>query len=484
MASEPRAGVQSSRRAVQTAADNRFIKPDDPGARCGSDARSDVGLSASGLGVLLVTTARSRVQVALGGGYYRYLCTPSLSRPVGGLDLRFEHRPGSRTFIAGSARAVVDQFDRTLDLRLGIDDKQSVTGMASGAAGTPFLTASAGVEAEHTFVGRYGLRGALSAQTLQILGPLQDLTQLSSLGPMEVGELQVTPFKDTVRDRLEIPLRYQLGHYYPATLLGVKDRSDAALSQDGSVGFAWERRPDPRWVLRLGAGLAWAYQPNLCVTAGSCSIDTENPDIRGGVSSKNPPKSVTVDAPFAEVGIGRRGTGTFTGEASVLFRDRRALYEIRLARGYEPSAYAGALVLANRLSVNARYRVSPDLAFLGSLQLAQLGGSSLGRVLKAGEDALRGSPQNRDFLAAQGSLGVDWYVVGPLAVFGQADFAVFSIRGAQVTDPEDPLRAVGGFPAENASSVNARLTMMLGLRIAARPSAREIDLLQTARMLP
>lgn len=468
-----------------------------PPPRCGN-VTSDLGFFAGGTAVALLSTPRYRYQLALGGGYYQFLCTPAQTRPVGGLDFRGEHRLGVRTALSTTLRATVDQFDRSLDLRVGLEQMAPGT---SSSSGNPFLVASTGVEIDHSFVGRYGVRAGAAAQTLQLLVPVEGhLSKYSTLGPMVVGELSAALYKDTVRERFEIPLRYQLGHFYPATFQGVpgaRDRADVPLSQDVSASFAWELRPSVLWTLRLAGGLAAAYQPNLCVQQGrdevesdSCSIDRSEPGVRGAAG-----------APPLEVALSRRATGTFIGEASLVFHDRRRLFELRLARGYEPSAYAGALVLSNRLSGNGRWRVTPDLSFTGTVQLAQLGGSSPARVLdpcdfETAGDPMRPctptrlvSPQNRDFLSAQGGLGVDWFLVGPLALFAQLDFGVFAITGKAVLARDEgglvtSMLRVSGFPENNQSSAIARFSTTIGVRIAARPSQREAELLQTAKPLP
>lgn len=177
----------------------------DSPSRCGQQPLTDLGGGVTGALVGVFKTERYRYQLGLGAGYYQYYCTPSLSRPVGGLDYRGEHHFGPRTLLTTDARGAVDAFDRSLDIRTGTLQPGTQGGRPPDsqlAAGKPFFLGMAGLDVERQLTGRYGLRSGLSVQTMQLFSGLDQLDPDSTLGPMEVLELHADPFRDTVRERI------------------------------------------------------------------------------------------------------------------------------------------------------------------------------------------------------------------------------------------------------------------------------------------
>ena len=470
----------------------QFGTGDDTGP-CGVDPLWDIGSEASGTFAVLVTSKAFRHQLAVSLGYSAQLCTPLLRRPVFGFDYRGEHSLSAQTRITGQARATLDVFDRTLDVRSGsgnmIDPNLPMT--SQSASGQYFFTTSASVELQHTWNDRYGLRAGLSWRALELLSSLDSLPTYSTLGPMQSIEASAIFGRNFRRHRFELPLRYRLSYLYAGTWRNVLSREQVKPAHDVFVGGAWEYKLDQRFTLRAETGLIVAAQPHLCtrldpllVVGDRCSIDGRVRGIRG---NDNPPP--------LEVAAGPLATLSFGGEVSLSYVGPRRRFDLRLTRGYEPDAYAGALTLWDRLGGDFVVRPKWELALYGSLQLMHGAQTSPGRVSPpASGDLLQlVSPQNRTIYLLMSSLGASHSLWGPLSAFVEGNVFLMAIRGEPV--PEYPALGkefpteVSRFPLDLAlrTQDSARGTLLFGLRaqLDTLPvSRREIDLLRDARALP
>lgn len=465
---------------------------DDSGS-CGADSGWDIGGETSATVAFLAHSKRFRHQLALSLGYSAQLCTPILRRPSFGFDYRGEHALSSRTRITGQARAGIDVFDRTLDVRSG-QSGQSDPNLPPGsqsASGQFFITTSASVELQHTISDRSAIRTGLSWRALEILGSLDSLPIFSTLGPMQSLEASFAIGRTWSRHRVELPVRYRLSALYASTLRDVLSRSEVKPAHDGFVGGAWEYKLDQRFTVRAETGLGIAAQPHLCVRldpqliAGDrCSIDGRVHGIRGNLSP-----------PPLESAIGQVSTLTVAGEVSIGYVGPRRRVDLRLARGYEPDPYAGALTLWDRLGGDYLYRPLWELALYGSLQLMHGSQTSPARVSPPADGPILQvvSPQNRTIYMLLSNFGVGWSFFGPISAFAEGNLFAMAIRGEPV--PEYP--AIGKeFPTEVArfpfdpslSTQNSmRFVLYLGLRAqldTMQQSRREIELLREARSLP
>lgn len=515
-------------------ANSMLLGTPDGSGPCGTQDVVDGSVDVSGTLVAALYGRSHRYQLAASLGYYSAVCTPFLRRPVGGFDLRGEHALSDRTRLTATGRAVFDRFDRANDARSG--NSSALTDPAADptmpttpvdnrgqAAGTGFVQATLSVELLHTLSKRYGLRAGFSLRLLEVLDSITRLPEFSTLGPMESAEFLVAAGRDLSRDRFELPLRYRVSHFYPATLQEILPKDPQLLPglarQPGEVppahdlylAGAWEHRFDPSFTLRIEAGPAVMIQPHLClrldaeqIPEGRCSIDARTTGVRG------------YDAPpRLEASLGPLAGLTLAGEASLSYTRPRARYEVRLTRGYEPDPYAGALALNDRLAFDYQWRPIWEVALYGSAQILHSAQTSLGRVSEPVDRGLRMtqvvSPQNRTLYMAMGNLGVDWQLHRFVALFLESNFQLLWIRGERV--PVDPAMAGGTevplFPAAPApprmgaepmappdpkeALVNPgyqqtlRLTVLFGVRVFFRTfptPRREADVLYQARSLP
>lgn len=511
-------GVGTAASAGQLGADNPTdaCRPDLV-RREGGGPLGDGGGGATATLVGVLSSPSYRYQLGLSGGYYYMACTPALRRPVGGLDFRGEHSFGPRTRLSTTLRLTVDALDPSLDQRSGNVNPQTM-GLSTLLGGKPFLIGAGGVDFEHEFPGRVGFHVALGWQGLELVTPVSELSNYTTLGPMETFELSGYPFRDTGLERLSLPVRYRVSEFYPATLAvpamssGLSprgDRSGVPPAHDVAIHAAYERRFGRLWSLRVAGGLAAAYQPNLCLPdrdsqkLGRCGID---PDAHGVRSKYNWPTLETM--------LGDVATGTFEGLVGLTYQDRRMFFDAGLERVYEPNAYAGSLSLTNRLSASLVYRVTPDLRAAANLTGGVLSFTVPARVEDAiamDGDAGIVSPQNRIMYTTGGQVGLDWTVAGPVALFAQVDWSVFALQGERVQGelvpppPGSPpgtqptyrngyIRALPGPRVTGMETpVNAppdgflhteRLTVLAGIRLFFLPSTRERDLMTTARAVP
>jgi len=477
---------------VSVANVGQFGTSDDSGP-CGLDPKWDGGGEVSGTAVLLATSKAFRHQLALSLGYSAQVCTPLLRRPVFGLDYRGEHSLSTRTKLSGQARASVDVFDRTLDVRSGSSGMTdpNLPPSAQSASGQYFVTISAGVEAQHNFSEKYVLRTGLAWRALELLESLDTLPTYSTLGPMESVEASVSIARTSERHRFEIPVRYRLSFLYSGTWREVLLRSQVKPTHDVFVGGAWEYKLDQRFTFRTEAGLIAGAQPHLCtrldpalVEGDRCSIDARVHGIRGNV-----------DPPPLEVAAGQLATLSFGGEVSLGYVGPRRRFDVRLNRGYEPDAYAGALTLWDRLGGDFVYRPVWELALYGSLQLMHGAQTSPGRVSPRADGVLLQpvSPQNRTIYLLMSSFSASYLVAGPLSIFAEGNLFAMAIRGEHV--PEYPALAVdyptevSRFPLDPTVSTqnSTRFTLLFGLRaqLDTLPvSRREVEILRDARALP
>ncbi len=299
---------------------------------CGPVPRTDFGGALTGTGVALLEGNHYRYQLGLSAGYFAFLCTPSLKRPVGGLDFRGEHHFGDRTVLTTTLHGTLDSFDRSLDLRSGVLDAV-VQGTQLTGSGKPYLSLAGTLEVEHNFTGSLGLHAGLATQAVEILAPFSQFSSFATLGSMEAAEVTATPFLlrgPGGRERFDLTARYQISHYFAASQSDVIERWQLPATHDGSLAFGWEHRLSLFTTLRLEGGAAVAYQPALCVPptpgSGDCSIDHAAPGIRGSIG-----------APPLEVQLSRKNTGTFVGQVVLRRGDRDRIFEAQLFRGYEPN---------------------------------------------------------------------------------------------------------------------------------------------------
>lgn len=493
--------------------EGQFGEPDGSGP-CGPEPQNDGAVLVDATGVLMAKTPRYTYRLGLAAAYRGYFCTSALRQPLFGLDFRADHRLSERAYISGTLRATLDAFDRNVDIRTASAEADAAQGPGEttrGTAGTRFLILGGGLEGERRFAGRSGLRLGAAGQALVIFAEPGLFSQYTTLGPMEAGEAFVAPFYDNTRHRVEVPLRYRVSHYYPATLQPAsKERggpewsfTEVPVAHDGSLRGAYEHRPSPLSSVRVEAGLAYAHMGNLClprdpllIEAGSCSIDRAASGVRGAEG-----------APPLEVGIGQRGVGTLVGAVSYTYQGRRLGYEVTLSRDYEPNAYAGALDLVDRLRGDLLWRPRRDLTLVASAQAGHMAHTSLGRVnVETGALGMQTvSPQNRTLYMMQGAVGMDYKAAGPLAFYVRADAQVFGIKGERVVGRtpggviESPVRYVSPFPQEAAADpMNPpvpplpaesyqsvwRVGLTVGVRLFALPSSRDEAALLEARALP
>lgn len=503
---------------------------------CGSQTPVDGSFDVSGTVVGALYGRSYRYQLAGSLGYYTPVCTTFLRRPVGGMDLRGEHALTERTRLSITGHLVFDRFDRSNDARagnpMGMDmaaaQPQPMTDLGTGqAAGTGFVQGSAAIEMQHALSKRYGLRTGFALRLFDAFASIDNLPEFSTLGPMYSGELQVAGSRELPRDKIELPLRYRVSHFYPATLQKqappIPDPPPDPLPPAGPpgvllssgqvppahdlyLGAAWEHRFDPRFTLRVEAGPALMVQPHLCtvidkaVIKDGCSIDKRATGIR---AFEAPPP--------LELPIGSLAGLTVAGEASLSYTRPRTRVEVKLTRGYEPDPYAGALALLDRLALDYLFRPFWELTIYGNLQLLHSAHTSLGRVSQppANEammmmDRLQlVSPQNRTLYMALGNFSVDWQVRSFVSVFVETSFQVLAIRGERVPlDPKgmggtevqrfpqpvpDPANPMGPPKEEPSWQETQRLTVLLGARLffGTFPSLRrEAELFSQARATP
>jgi hypothetical protein len=503
---------------------------------CGDQTSVDGSFDVSGTVVGAFYGRSHRYQLAGSIGYYTPVCTTFLRRPVGGLDLRGEHALSERTRLSVTGRLVFDRFDRSNDARagnpMGMDmaaaqpQPQATTDLTAGqAAGTGFVQGSASIEAQHALSKRYGLRAGFALRLFDAFASIDNLPEFSTLGPMYAGEFLVAGSRELPRDKLELPLRYRVSHFYPATLqkqapptpdpppdpLPPKGPPGVLLSSeqvppahDLYLAGAWEHRFDPRFTLRVEAGPALMVQPHLCtvidpaVIKSGCSIDKRASGVR---AFEAPPP--------LELPLGSLAGLTVAGEASLSYTRPRTRVEVKLTRGYEPDPYAGALALIDRLALDYLQRPFWELTIYGNLQLLHSAHTSLGRVSQppANEammmmDRLQlVSPQNRTLYMALGNFSVDWQLRSFVSVFVETSFQVLAIRGEPL-DPMvrggtevqrfpqpvlDPMNPTGPPPQEPSWQETQRLTVLLGARLffGTFPSLRrEAELFTQARSTP
>jgi hypothetical protein len=238
-------------------------------------------------------------------------------------------------------------FDRTLDVRSGsgnmIDPNLPMT--SQSASGQYFFTTSASVELQHTWNDRYGLRAGLSWRALELLSSLDSLPTYSTLGPMQSIEASAIFGRNFRRHRFELPLRYRLSYLYAGTwrnVLSASRSSQPMMSSSVAPGNTSSISASP---CAPKPGSSSLRRPHLCtrldpllVVGDRCSIDGRVRGIRG---NDNPPP--------LEVAAGPLATLSFGGEVSLSYVGPRRRFDLRLTRGYEPDAYAGALTLWDRL---------------------------------------------------------------------------------------------------------------------------------------
>ncbi len=470
----------------------QFGTGDDSGP-CGPTPTWDGGQEISGTATMLATSRHFRHQISVSLGYSAQLCTPILRRPVFGLDYRFEHGLSSRTRLVGQTRAVIDVFDRTLDVRSGsggmADPNVPMTNQS--ASGLFFITPSASLELSHAFRDQYGLRVSLAWKALELLASLDQLPTYSTLGPMESLEASALFGRSFDRHRFDVPIRYRLSELYAGTLRDLLPRLDVKPAHDVFVGGSWEYKLDQRFTLRAETGLAAASQPHLCtrldpllVDGNRCSIDGRVQGIRGNT---NPPP--------LEAAIGIVGTVTFGGEISIGYVGPRRRFDLRITRGYEPDPYAGALTLWDRLGGDFHIRPVWEWAIYGSAQLMHGAQTSPGRVNPPSEDTFLQlvSPQNRTLYLLMSSFGTSYNIVGPLSVFAEGNIFAMAIRGESVPEYPalgQPTKAeVSRFPNDPGLSTqdSTRFTLSVGIRaqLDTLPTPRrEMELLREARALP
>lgn len=472
---------------------------DDPAERpCGDqpifDGGGQVGATVAGV----IQGRTHRYQLSLSGGYVALRCTPLLRRPVFALDYRGEHSFHERTRVSSAAHVNVDVFDRTLDLRTGMlapgDTPPQDPGKAAGApiAGTHYLLGQASLDVQHLLpgrLGRHGLRAGVEARVLQLLEVERAQSEYSTLGSMLTGAISLGWFLDRPsgqsRGRIEVPLRYRVSQFDPATYQGVATRWQIAPAHDLDGRVHGEYRPQPSWTLTGNIGLAGTYQPQLCaaldpqlVAEDRCSIDSRAPGIRG---TEGPPK--------LELLLGRRGTLAPVGELGAAYATPKQRFELRLQRSYEPDPYAGALSLGERVLLDLWVRPTPTLFFYGGVQLMHIAESSPARVTPVVEPTAVQllSPQNRTVWLMQGLLGVDYVAARPLALFAELSGNAMAIRGEAVSSTDRSLE-IGAFPVDAARDATApryqstaRLQLLVGLRLVFESTQRERDLLLGAR---
>jgi hypothetical protein len=459
---------------------------------CGYNPSTDGGGDLSATVAALLSSPRYRHQLTVSLGYYALYCTPLLRRPVGGFDYRGEHTLTDRTRLSASARYTFDVFDRSFDALSGAFTAGLPAGSSSGeSAGLPYLIGQASVELTHAFSKVYGLRAGVQLHSLEVLGALTKLPYYSTLGPMEAVAFHVTAARDSTRSRLELGLRYQVSAYYSATWLGIRQRGQVPAAHDVQLAPAWEYKLSPKLTLHVEAGAAVAVQPQLCVAlddlliaADRCSIDARAPGVRGYEG-----------APPVEAQLGRRATLAPVGEVSLSYSAPRRRFELHLARGYEPDAYAGALSLYERLSGNLHVRPSWPLLLHGNAQLVHSAQTSPARVTFPLDGLLLQplSPQNRTLWMAMGLFGVDYQIVKPLSVFFETTFQALKIRGERV--PQIPSQGTNltaelmAFPMGSGQSYQDiyRVNLLLGVRgyLDTLPSARrEAELFTETRAVP
>lgn len=465
---------------------------DDTGS-CGADPGWDIGGETSATVAFLAHSKRFRHQLALSLGYSAQLCTPILRRPSFGFDYRGEHALSSRTRITGQARAGIDVFDRTLDTRSGQvgQSDPNLPPSSQSASGQFFITSSASVELQHSLSDRSALRAGLSWRALEILGSIDSLPIFSTLGPMQTLEASFALGRTWNRHRVEVPLRYRLSALYSSTFRDVLSRSEVKPAHDAFVGAAWEYKLDQRFTMRAETGFGIAAQPHLCVRldplliAGDrCSIDGRVHGIRGNL---HPPP--------LESSIGQFSTLTVAGEVSLGYVGPRRRFDLRLARGYEPDPYAGALTLWDRLGGDFLYRPVWEVSLYGALQLMHGAQTSPARVSQPADGPLIQvvSPQNRTIYMLLSSLGVGFNFWGPISAFAEGNVFAMAIRGEQVPEypalPKEFPTEVARFPFDPSLSWqnSTRFVMYVGLRAqldTLKQSRREIELLREARSLP
>lgn len=465
---------------------------DDTGI-CGADPGWDIGAETSATVAFLAQSKRFRHQLALSFGYSAQLCTPILRRPSFGFDYRGEHALSNRTRITGQARAGIDVFDRTLDVRSGQSGQSdpNLPPTSQSASGQFFITTSASVELQHSISDRMALRAGLSWRALEILESPDALPIFSTLGPMQSLEASFSVGRTWNRHRIELPARYRLSALYAGTLRDVLSRNEVKPAHDAFVGGAWEYKLDQRFTVRAETGIGIAAQPHLCVrldpqlVAGNrCSIDGRVQGIRSNLSP-----------PPLESAIGQVSTLTVGGEVSFGYVGPRRRVDLRLARGYEPDPYAGALTLWDRLGGDFLYRPLWELALYGSLQLMHGAQTSPARVSQPADGPLLQvvSPQNRTIYMLLSNVGVGFNVWGPVSAFAEGNLFAMAIRGEPV--PEYPALGrefpteVARFPFDPSLSTqnSTRFVLYLGLRAqldTMKQSRREIELLREARSLP
>ena len=198
--------------------------------------------------------------------------------------------------------------------------------------------------------------------------------------------------------------------------------------------------------------------------------------------------------PPLEVAIGTVGTLSFGGEVSLLRRSATAS-TMRLARGYEPDPYAGALSLWDRLGGDFLIRPFWELAIYGSAQLMHGTQTSPGRVSPPSEDPFLQlvSPQNRTMYLLISSVGGSYRVVGPCRCLPKG--MSLRWRFAASVSPEypalgQPVKAeVSRFPTDPTQSTqnSSRFALQLGIRVqfdTLPVPRRESELLRDARALP
>lgn len=199
--------------------------------------------------------------------------------------------------------------------------------------------------------------------------------------------------------------------------------------------------------------------------------------------------------PPLESAIGQVSTLTVGGEVSFGYVGPRRRVDLRLARGYEPDPYAGALTLWDRLGGDFLYRPLWELALYGSLQLMHGAQTSPARVSQPADGPLLQvvSPQNRTIYMLLSNVGVGFNVWGPVSAFAEGNLFAMAIRGEPV--PEYPALGrefpteVARFPFDPSLSTqnSTRFVLYLGLRAqldTMKQSRREIELLREARSLP
>lgn len=457
----------------------------DSSGLCGLDPTMDAGQEVSGTAALLVSDARFRHQLAVSLGYIAPVCTTILRRPMGGFDYRGEYAFSARTRFSGQARANVDVFDRTLDIRSG---SASSGGTGSGQF---FLTGQANFEFAHTFSRQFGARAAASWKALEPFGSLDALPNFLTLGPMESIEGVAAFGRVFDRHRLELSFRYRASWFYAGTVKDLFPREQVKPAHDGFLSGTWEYKLDRRFAFRTETGLAAAMQPHLCEVfdpliraSGGCSIDGAAGGIRG-----------LEDAPPLEWAFSKTGTLTVAGELALDYTGPRRRMNLRLARGYEPDPYGAGLTLWDRLAADFSVMPKWGVALYGSAQLLHGVQTSPARVspLPEGVALQPVSPQNRTLYLAMGNVGASYDVAGPVAVFVEANVFAMAIRGAGVSETPAEGKTypaeVARFPQDPAQATQntARCTVFVGVRARFETMAnsrREADLLQNVRLFP